>query len=643
MRRWIVVFTASLALSAYLAISGCASKPQPKAPEEPLWPTLPLQKVPNFMKGTLFERVRFTDLDVMPVYGYGLVVNLHNTGDSRAPTNVRDYIVKQMYLRGFGSYVSEMTHQNATPQGTYANVSPDEMLHDKRVAIVIVQGGIPVGARQGQSFDLTVRTLEHNNTTSLAHGELYETDLSDLGLIEPQSIGARQQAYTAGGPIFVNPAYELAEGSTATTRPGSASSLRVGTVLNGGVSRFDRPISLQLRVPQASTARRIEQLIAQRWDAPLQVGLVQGDTRDVVAKAENEGLVLIYVPEEYRGNWKHFLGVVSHLYLNQSPAFLARKMRELTQLAVVPGAPLADISLCWEAMGEPALSSFEPLISDPDPDVAFAAARAAAFLGDGAAREALVQMALNVHQHNQLEAVQVLSELPDSPEVDHMIAELLDSDRADVRIEAYRMLVQSKPMLGDSDSDSQPPTDGTSHYGIVTHDINHKFVLDVVPSKGPPLIYATSTGVPRIAIFGREVALRAPLTFTAMDMRLSITSSDDTSDLTIFYRDPLAKDPEHTLTQNDFPMILARLGGVGPPDPEQNFDLSFADVVAVAEKLVTEHSVYGASFDGPPLECAFELEHPRYQTDQWTSIPSENREGRPQGGSSVVSGVSVNN
>ena len=641
MRRWIVVFAASLALSAYLGVPGCATKAKPPAPKEPLWPTLPLQKVPNFMKGTLYERVRFTDLDIMRVYGYGLVVNLHNTGDSHAPTLVRDYITKQMYLRGFGSYVSEMTHQNATPQGMYADVPPDQMLRDKRVAIVMVEGGIPVGARQGQSFDITVKTLEHNNTTSLAHGDLYETDLSDLGLIEPQSIGAREQAYTPGGPIFVNPAYELSEGSTATTRPGSASSLRVGTVLNGGVSRFDRPISLQLRVPQASTARRIEQLISQRWDAPLQTGLVQGDTRDVIAKAENEGLVLIYVPQEYRGNWKHFLGVVSHLYLDQSPAFLARKMRELTQLALVPGAPLADISLCWEAMGEPALSSFEPLISDPDPDVSFAAARAAAFLGDNAAREALVRIAVNPYQHNQLEAVQVLEELSDSPEVDHMIADLLDSDRADVRIEAYRMLVASKPMLGDSESDQ--PQSGTPHYGIVTHEINHKFLLDIVPSKGPPFIYATSTGVPRIAIFGHNLALRTPLTFTAMDMRLSITSSDDTRDLTIFYRDPLAKEPEHTLTQNDLPMILARLGGDGPPDPEQNFDLSFADVVAVSAKLVNEHSVFGATFDGAPKECAFELEHPRYQSDQWTSIPSENREGRPQGTGSVVSGVSVNN
>ena len=64
------------------------------------------------------------------------------------------------------------------------------------------------------------------------------------------------------------------------------------------------------------------------------------------------------------------------------------KSRELVEMAQKPDAPLADISLCWEAMGDPGLPMFEHLISDPNPDVAFAAARAAAFLGDEAARRA---------------------------------------------------------------------------------------------------------------------------------------------------------------------------------------------------------------------------------------------------------------
>jgi len=596
--------------AAMVGLASCAKSVAPP-PKEPLYQSLPLPQVPNFMKGTLFERVRFLGLEPMSVYGYSLVVNLDNTGDTRAPGFVRDYIVKEMLLRGFDSYIT----------GTYQNVSPDQMLRDKRVAIVSVEGHLPVGAREGQSFDVTVRAMEHNNTKSLAHGDLYQTDLSDLGLLEPQSIGARQQAYAPGGPVFVNPAYALGNG--ASTRPSALASLRVGTVLNGGVSRFDRAIDLQLRRPQASTARIIEEIISQRWQAPTQLGMVHGDGSDIVAKAENEGLVLMYVPPQYKGNWKHFLGVVSHLYLNQSPEFLARKSRELVKMAQEPGAPLADISLCWEAMGDAALPTFEDLISDPNPDVAFAAARAAAFLGDEAARRALLDMALDPQQHNQVEAVRVLAELPDSREVDQMIAQLLDSDRADVRIEAYRLLVANADLQGDS--------------RIATYNINHRFLLDIVQSDGPPMVYATSTGVPRLAVIGREVSLRVPLTFTAMDMRLSITSSDGTKQLTIFYRDPQARDPEQAQSHNDLPEILARLGGKGPEDAQQSFDLSFGDVVAVAEQLVSQHSVYGASLtENASRECIFQLEHPSPEADDWNSIPSDNREGRPQGEAGIL-------
>src|SRR5579872_206074 len=229
MRRWILCFAAMLALAS-------CNHTAPPPPKEPLFPTLPLEQVPDFMKGTLFERVRFTNLEPLNVYGYSLVVNLHNTGDTRAPSIVRDYIVKQMLMRGFDSAI----------MGTYKNVAPDQMLRDKRVAIVQVEGRIPVGARSGQSFDGVVRALEHNNTKSLAHGDLYQTDLGDMGLIEPQSIGARQQAYAPGGPIFVNPAYAL-DGGTTTRPTNVASSLRMGTVLNGGVTRADRAIGLQLR------------------------------------------------------------------------------------------------------------------------------------------------------------------------------------------------------------------------------------------------------------------------------------------------------------------------------------------------------------------------------------------------------------
>ncbi len=136
--QWRVRYRVAALLAGFI---GCSVKPAPPPPKGPLWPTLPMQQVPDFMQGTLYQRVRFSGLEEMPVYGYSLVVNLHDTGDSNAPSNVRDYIIKQMLLRGFDSYV----------MGTYQNVTPEQMLRDKRVAIVEVEGRFPVGRGPGRA------------------------------------------------------------------------------------------------------------------------------------------------------------------------------------------------------------------------------------------------------------------------------------------------------------------------------------------------------------------------------------------------------------------------------------------------------------------------------------------------------------
>jgi hypothetical protein len=57
----------------------------------------------------------------------------------------------------------------------------------------------------------------------------------------------------------------------------------------------------------------------------------------------------------------------------------------------------------------------------------------------------------------------------------------------------------------------------------------------------------------------------------------------------------------------------------------------------VARQMVSQHEVYGISLaDNSRHEGMFELEHPLLETDNWTSIPKNNPEGRPQGDSAVV-------
>ena len=119
------------------------------------------------MHGTIWEKVDVGNTDAFQVSGYGLVVNLDNTGDTTAPVAVKEYIVKQMLKHGYGSKL----------RPGWENQPPERVLRDKRVAIVQVVGVLPPGVRKGQTFDVIVQALPNNSTSSLAGGELYLTDL----------------------------------------------------------------------------------------------------------------------------------------------------------------------------------------------------------------------------------------------------------------------------------------------------------------------------------------------------------------------------------------------------------------------------------------------------------------------------------
>ena len=102
----------------------------------------------------------------------------------------------------------------------------------------------------------------------------------------------------------------------------------------------------------------------------------------MAAAAEDEGIVQIFVPRAYHGDWQHFARLVTHLYLESSPEFLTGKARILVAELRKPGAKLEDISYCFEGIGPLALPFLSPLLTDKRPDIAFAAARAGAFIGD---------------------------------------------------------------------------------------------------------------------------------------------------------------------------------------------------------------------------------------------------------------------
>lgn len=584
------------AAALFVGFTGCAETPE--KPKPPQYARFGKRDVPPFMEGTIYQTTNLQNDQPFLVSGWGLVVNLDGTGGSRQMSNnVKAFMVKEMARKGFGSKL--------TPE--FADVTPEQVLADRNAAIVAVYGWLPPAAKKGQWFDIAIKAGA-DDVTSLAHGTLYDTELAIDGANAMDPNRRVNIWATAYGPVFVNPAFAL----NVSQNPDGATkrSLRSGLVLGGGQVMADRPLLLRLREPERRLSKNIEFRVNEAFH------------QDKVCTAFDEGFCQLWLPDKYADDWEHFAKLVQHVYLQGgSEAFARAKARQLVEEAHKPGAPLQDISYCWEGLGEYALSAIAPLMTDPSEDVRFAAARAAAYIGDpsGAAERALYDIASNDQSPRQVAAVQVLGKVPNSRAINQLLRSLLDSDQTTVRVEAYNILARA----GD-------PAISRQLVRSASQPLNQKFVLDFVHCKGKPLIYATRIGVPRIAIFGNVPEMTIPVSFSAMDERLMIASQAVGHDVTIFYRNAHLRRPVQMSCPSDVANLLMRLAGQ-MDDGTGELDFSYAEIVAILQSMTTQQTLRVTSpTTGEPIAAAFLLQADSNLRDVIDNAPSIER-GRPQG------------
>jgi hypothetical protein len=574
----------AVCFAALATLTGCPKPITPDVPKE-RWHPIPADpSMPVFLKGTIKDLTVSANTGTFPVSSYGLVTGLRGTGDSTAPAVVREWMIKEMARHKFGS-----------PSGEYQAISPETMLADPHVAIVSVVANIPPGARKGDQCDVIVQALPNNNTTSLANGMLFLTTLKYLGTQDP--FGAVNEFAKAQGNIFVNPAYAIA----TPTQTAARASLRTGMIPNGGVVTADRPMHLLLRTPSWAGSREVERRINYRFQTT-------DPFKNPAAASQDEGYIHVYVPKTFHGDWEHFMGVATHLFMNPDGDFNALKARQLADEARKPDAPLMDISYCWEAIGPAAIPYITPLLTSDQQDIQFAAARAAAFMGDHFGETTLVKIAQTPKHPFQVNAVQTLGALPGSARVNLSLARLLDSGESLVRIEAYKSLINR-------DTDEAQPI-----FSRVIHPRGNNeggFVLDLIESKGPPLIYCSRMGQPRVAVFGHKLAMRTPATFSAFDAHLTIaTLPDRPHTLNIFYREEGRRNPVQALSNPDVGEIIARLGGA----TDDGLHFNYGDVVAILQGLVAREQ----------LSAAFVLQQAPGIEREIQESPSLPDQGRPQ-------------
>jgi flagellar basal body P-ring protein FlgI len=570
-----------LAASVITGSIGCDTAP-PKV--TPKYADLPEREVPDYLKGTIFQVADLTGTEPFPVSGYGLVTHLAGTGGCRVATPIREDMSKELSRHEFGELSSPLP-------------SPDAVLDDPNVTIVKIEGEIPPGARCGTGwatwFDVKCSILNDSDATSLAHGVLFRADLKVNGAnpSDPGN-GTVDVKAQAAGPIFVNPSYVL---DTNLDTPAARDGVHSGVVMAGARVMADRPLILRLRIPDRRVARAVETRINQRFqdvvdDDLRPVEAVSAASAKKVANAQDEGVILVYVPRIYSNHWKHFAKLIECLYLQGgNPQFAADRAQKLAKAALEPKAPLLEISYCWEGLGRPALFALTPLMSDRRPDVQYAAVRAAAFIGDPAAVPTLLSIATAPGNPHRVEAVETLGELPDSPRINRLCRMLLDSDEADVRIAAYNLLSAH----GDSSVDTRKVENG----------MQEVFTLDMIRSDqrgiGTPMIYATRQGVPHLAVFGERLLVDQPLLFTAFDDKLTISSSGD-GKVKIFYRGPDVKKPVSVECGPNIDQIVDELAGDGKIGPNY-LHFGYSEICAVVQKMVDQHLISGPVAGGTML------------------------------------------
>jgi len=510
--------------------------------------------IPPYVKGTVAEYAVLAGGGDVPVQAYGVVVGLGDNGSSEVPAHLRRPIVEYLSKCGIGSH----------RRGTGA-LTPAQFLRDKDTSVVLVGGSVPHGAAVGTRFDVFVTCLPQTQTRSLEGGTLWRVDLSlAYGGISRPNMTTKIWA-KAAGPIFVNPFID-------PTEPTESAKLLTGRIVGGGVVTRQQPIRLQLHRPDYQMAELIQRQTHTRFDPDERLLLSK------VAKGRSRSIVEITVPSDYREDHEHFLELVMHLPIRFDEGGWEGHARKMIKEMEMPVAKHDELGLVLEAMGRRVVPSIQKLYTSQIPGAAFHAARAGLRLGDTLAIDVILRFASGSDTPYQIPAILELGKHPEVLRASPPLRRLLDDPNEQVRIAAYRALLQR----GDRSA-------------VTSIEIPEQFTLDLVETRTNHIIYATQTGDPKIVLFGKGMAVARPLYFEAPDAAVTINAFRENDKLTLFRKIPVTgqiSDPfEIDPSVRNLIVALATCPEPGDDGKVRSLGLTYSQVVGVLYRLAREGDI----------------------------------------------------
>lgn len=488
--------------------------------------------------------------------GFGIVIGLGENGGSDCPTTIREYLLD--YL------AREMAPRDSAP--FRPKYSAREMLDSLDTAVVAIHGLVPVGAPQGTRFDLQVEAVG-TQTRSLAGGVLIPCELKRFDVAaEGKGLVSGRTLARARGLVFTS-----AEKPDAG--PQDPHAQRRGYVLGGGKTLTDRNVRLMLQEPSYWTARKIERRINERFGQ-----------NPPVANAMSQGYLTLTTPPEFQDNPQRFLDLVTHLYLEITPARIEQKLQLLSRELDGSDETLNHVALVWEGLGRTVIPHIQALYEHASPAVRYYAARTGVRLKDVNALAPLARIAADPAHHCRLLATSDLG-ATDMPLAARRLAELLDDADNAVRIAAYEGLlnhphpsVESRRFLSALD-----PTQ-----------IN--LTLDIVDSKAPPLIYVRRSLDPRIAVFGRDTSITLPLFYSHPRDLVTLNALEHQTEITLLWRSQSGAPGSEPLLLP--PRVVELLDALGRPPNMSRRDkspggigLNYARIVDLLQTLCEHGSI----------------------------------------------------
>lgn len=502
---------------------------------------------------TVGSEVVIGGLEGQRVQGFGIVVGLGDTGSTDAPTAVREYLSD--FLR------KEVLEK--VPGRDVRGFSANDILDSPDSAVVEVVGHVPAGAPKGTFFDVQVTALAGTSTRSIEGGLLLPCELKPAPPgTGPSEVLAARTIARASGPIFTNPFSAGAD----------AADPRRGSVLGGGRSGEPRPVRLMLVEPSYALARRMEQRINERFGQ-----------RPRAAEALSKGTVLLHTPMSYLGKADRFIQLATHLYIQNQPAYVERRIQELSSRSAQPGASLESVALIWEGLGRTALPHVQSLFGHATPALRYYAARTALRLKDSTALPLIAEIAASPGHPQRIPAIRELGECM-FPQAARDLVPLLDADDQEVRIAAYEALLQLRHNSITS-----------RRFDCLLDASQLNFVLDIVKCGGRPMIYVRRTRVPRITVFGENMAVAVPIFYSHPQDWVTINARSSRDDLMLMSRPRLGG--PRTLQLSVAPRVADLVAALGDLPTKsaagrlRGLGLSYSQVVGVLDALCTEGSI----------------------------------------------------